>query len=324
MIASPFVSVALSVRGTGRTLSSRARIFLKRRRRASSATNQGHEQQGRCADSCLSKHIDRPIRHIGTPCKTSGSQSVRSIPIFFREIAAFYLLASIFVSDQRDSTLPPGRINGQKRFSHMDRDEDQKWSALAAIWQTPGDAIDVAHVQRQLRRRARNAAILFALDMAQGIIQIGLGLFFLYRGTWPSNLVGASLLLFGGFAAGLALWTRYAIDRSGLASADGAFRVSIRQAEAGIRWAISGYCVVATGVVLLCILGYAHAHPVYRSVVPLPYWEKALFAIAYLALLSWRCTRLLRENRRYLLGLHMIADDLFPPESIAVRNGAEG
>ncbi len=205
----------------------------------------------------------------------------------------------------------------------MNIDEDQKWSALAAIWQTPTDAIDIAHVQRQLRRRARNAAILFAIDMAQGVIQIALGVLFVQRGVWPANLVGASLLLFGGFTVGLALWTRYAIGHTGLASADGAFRLSVRQAEAGIRWAKSGYCVAATGVVLLAILGYAHAHPVYRSVVPLPYWEKALFAIAYLAFLLWRCTRLLRENRRYLQGLHAIEDDLFPPDPAAVRDAGK-
>lgn len=206
----------------------------------------------------------------------------------------------------------------------MDIDEGQKWSALATIWQTPADAIDVAHVQRQLRRRARNAAILFAIDLVQGVVQILLGLFLLYRGDWPSRLVAISLLLFGGFAIGLALWTRFATDRASLASADGAFRVSIRQAEAGIRWAISGYCVAATGIILLLVLGYAHADPAYRSVVPLPYWEKAVFAIAYLGLLLWRCTRLLRENRRYLRGLHAIEDDLFPPEPATVRSGADG
>lgn len=206
----------------------------------------------------------------------------------------------------------------------MDQQEDQKWSALTAIWQAPTDEIDVDHVQRQLRRRARNADILFALDMAQGLIQLGLGALFVGRWVWPSSLVGISLLLFGGFAVGLALWTRYAKGDSGSAGVDSAFRESIRQAEAGIRWALSGYCVAVSGVLLLLILGYAHAQPVYQRVVPLPYWEKALFAGGYLVFWLWRCTKLLRENRRFLHGLRAIETELFPPEAGTTPTGGRG
>jgi len=196
----------------------------------------------------------------------------------------------------------------------MESEEDRKWSALASIWTAPDEAIDIAQVQRQIRRRARNSDLLFALDAAQGLGALGLGIYFLNLWTWPHSLVGITLLLFGGVALGLAYWTRFAAGGAAIADAREAFRVSVRQARAGIRWAISGYCVAATGVILLIVLGYAHSQPLYRSVFQLPYWVKTAGVSAYLVFLLWRCTRLLIENRRYLAGLNAIERDLFPAD----------
>lgn len=196
----------------------------------------------------------------------------------------------------------------------MDSEEDRKWSALASIWTAPDEAIDIAQVQRQIRRRARNANLLFALDAAQSLGAIGLAVYFLILWTWPHSLVGIALLLFGGLALGLAHWTRFAAGGVALDDAREAFQVSVRQARAGIRWAISGYCVAATGVILLIILGYAHSQPVYRSVFQLPYWVKTAGVSAYMVFLLWRCSRLLVENRRYLSGLNAIERDLFPAD----------
>lgn len=192
----------------------------------------------------------------------------------------------------------------------MTSSDDPQWAALAAIWQSPAGEMDVAGLRADLQRRERRALILFLLDLMQGLIQVGLGIVLLARWTPPSNLVGASLLVFGTFAIALALWSHFGMGADAAPSADTALTRSIRQAEAGIRWAISGYFVVLSGVLLLLILGYAHNQPDYRSIFPLPYWLKAGFAASYLFFWVWRCNRLLRDNRRQLRGLRAIATDM--------------
>lgn len=197
----------------------------------------------------------------------------------------------------------------------MESLEDQKWTALAAIWQSPADEPDIDELKRALRRRARNANILFLFDLLQGAIQIGLGIVLFARWTWPSSLVGISLLLFGLFAIALAIWTRFGADGGSAAGEDNALSLSMRHAETGIRWAVSGYLVIGSGVLLLMILGYAHSQPGYRSIIPLPYWLKAGFAGSYLLFWLWRCTRLLRDNRRLAQGLRAIEQDIYPAGS---------
>lgn len=194
----------------------------------------------------------------------------------------------------------------------MDSLNDQKWTALAAIWQSPADEPDIEELKRALRRRSRNANILFLFDLLQGVIQIGLGIMLFARWTWPSNFVGVSLLLFGSFALALAIWTRFGADGGKAASEDNALALSMRHAETGIRWAVSGYFVIGSGVLLLLILGYAHSQPGYQSIIPLPYWLKAGFAGSYLLFWLWRCTRLLRDNRRLAQGLRAIEQDIYP------------
>lgn len=192
----------------------------------------------------------------------------------------------------------------------MDSLDDQKWTALAAIWQSPADEPNVADLKRELRRRARNANLLFLFDLSQGAIQIGFGIFLLELWTWPSSLVGASLLIFGVFALALAIWSRFGTDGATATGEDDALALSTRYAEAGIRWAISGYLMIGSGILLLLILGYAHNQPDYHRIVPLPYWLKTVFASGYLLFWLWRCTRLLRDNRRLRHGLQAIACDI--------------
>jgi len=196
----------------------------------------------------------------------------------------------------------------------MDSLDDQKWTALAAIWQSPADEPNIDELKRALRRRSRNANILFFFDLLQGGIQIGLGIMLFGRWTWPSNLVGVSLLLFGIFALALAIWTRFGADGGEAGSENNALALSMRHAETGIRWAISGYLVIGSGVLLLLILGYAHSQPGYQSIIPLPYWLKAGFAVSYLLFWLWRCTCLLRDNRRLAQGLRAIEQDVYPAD----------
>lgn len=205
----------------------------------------------------------------------------------------------------------------------MDSTNDPQWAALAAIWQTPADQMDMADIRRALYRRERRALGLFLLDFAQGLIQVGLGLFLLARWTPPSNLVGASLLAFGIFAIALALWSRFGAGRDVGPTGGTAVSQLIRQAQAGIRWAISGYLVIGCGVILLLILGYAHGQADYQSIVPLPYWLKAGFAVSYLLFWLWRCNRLLAENRRQLRGLKTIEDDIASDEPTAGSIGKD-
>ncbi|MDR7070057.1 Flp pilus assembly protein TadB [Pseudoxanthomonas japonensis] len=192
----------------------------------------------------------------------------------------------------------------------MENTDDRKWESLAAIWQSPTEQPNLKELERDLRRRSRNLNVLFFLDLSQGLAQIGLGGVLLARWIWPSSLVGASLLTFGIFALALSFWTRYGGQGPRRMGEDSALALSVRQAEAGIRWAISGYLVIVSGILLILILGYAHSQPAYSSVVPLPYWLKAVLAGSYLLFWLWRCTKLLRDNRRLLQGLRTIQGEV--------------
>lgn len=191
-------------------------------------------------------------------------------------------------------------------------DDDRQWSDLAEIWQAQARPVDVAVMRAKIRARARKVNWLFALDMVQALLAFASAAVLLPRWTWPSNLVGFSLVVFGALAFGLAIWTRFPVNDTAVTSARRAFETSVRQARQGIRLAITGYCVTTAHFLLIGLLGYAHSQPSYHRIVPFSFWTKTLVVGVLLMLWVWRCHRLFRESRSDLNGLLALEDELFP------------
>jgi protein-S-isoprenylcysteine O-methyltransferase Ste14 len=187
---------------------------------------------------------------------------------------------------------------------------DADWAALGADWQRVSEPPDLTAVHARIRRGERWQAAIFATELAVALATLLLGMT-MVRWSWPANLVGATIIAFALLGAGLALWVRQAARQSDAIDVRTAIDRGVQQARVGIRWAFSGLAVAAASVLLLAVLGFAHAQPSYQPVVPLPYWAKAALAVLFMLAQAAVSIRALRRNRRYLRSLEALRAELF-------------
>ena len=89
----------------------------------------------------------------------------------------------------------------------MSSESQREWSELSELWRESAEPLDAAAIRRRIRRRSWLANIWFAGELLLCLAALAIAGVFIARWTWPSNLVGVTLLLYTCFALGLTCWS---------------------------------------------------------------------------------------------------------------------
>jgi hypothetical protein len=200
----------------------------------------------------------------------------------------------------------------------MSSESQREWSELSELWRESPEPLDAAAIRRRIRRRSWLASIWFAGELSLCLAALAIAGVFIARWTWPSNLVGVTLLLYTCFALGLTCWSHSTSLSVSTATAADTWKTAVRQARASIRWAQSGLILSAVSLILSPIVVYARLQPDYQGIgspLSLPLWLRLLVIACFWAPIVWRCIHLLRRGRSELAGLMAIRRELLADDS---------